>query len=159
MTRALSCHSARKSHGRFHSDCLPPSEPPCPTCGVDKGYSIPEPYWLDAASLPEHVDIFRLADASTLIIANERLVDAVRRLGLDGVVFKGVGGPLSRLPQRDSEGSGHSQACPSGLERVREARMAFFSRPWLGALQHAAHGLEIEGVGLVPHRIGGAVVE
>jgi hypothetical protein len=34
------------------------------------------------------VDIFRLADASTLIIANERLVDAVRRLELDGVVFK-----------------------------------------------------------------------
>jgi uncharacterized protein CXXCG len=43
---------------------------------------------LDAASLPRHVDIFRLADASTLIIANERLVDAVRRLELDGVVFK-----------------------------------------------------------------------
>ncbi len=36
---------------------------------------------------PEHVDVFRLADASTLIIANERLVDAVRRLELDGIVF------------------------------------------------------------------------
>ncbi|EPX59310.1 hypothetical protein D187_003214 [Cystobacter fuscus DSM 2262] len=34
------------------------------------------------------MDIFRLADASTRIIANERLVDAVRRLELDGVVFK-----------------------------------------------------------------------
>jgi uncharacterized double-CXXCG motif protein len=75
-------------HGRFHPDCLPPGEPPCPTCGVARGYSVPEPYWLDAASLPEHVDIFRLADASTLIIANERLVGAVRRLELDGVVFK-----------------------------------------------------------------------
>ncbi|HYO51252.1 double-CXXCG motif protein [Archangium sp.] len=75
-------------HGRFHPDCLPPGEPPCPTCGVSRGYSVPDPYWLDAASLPEHVDIYRLADASTLIIANERLVDAVRRLELDGVVFK-----------------------------------------------------------------------
>jgi uncharacterized double-CXXCG motif protein len=75
-------------HGRFHPDCLPPPEPPCPTCGVARGYSVPDPYWLDATSLPEHVDVFRLADASTLIIANERLVDAVRRLELDGVVFK-----------------------------------------------------------------------
>ncbi|WP_257460363.1 SitI6 family double-CXXCG motif immunity protein [Archangium lipolyticum] len=79
-----------ESHGRFHPDCLPPRAPPCPACGADKGYSVPEPYWLDAASLPEHVDMFRLADASTLIIANERLVDAVRRLELDGVVFKEV---------------------------------------------------------------------
>jgi len=75
-------------HGRFHPDCLPPGEPPCPTCGVARGYSVPEPYWLDAASLPEHVDVFRLADASTLTIANERLVESVRRLALDGVVFK-----------------------------------------------------------------------
>jgi hypothetical protein len=51
-------------------------------------HSVPDPYVLDAASLPEHVDIFRLADASTLLIANERLVDAVRHLDLDGVVFK-----------------------------------------------------------------------
>jgi uncharacterized double-CXXCG motif protein len=79
-----------ESHGRFHPDCLPPRAPPCPACSADKGYSVPEPYWLDAASLPEHVDIFRLADASTLLLANERLVDAVRRLELDGVVFKEV---------------------------------------------------------------------
>ncbi len=75
-------------HGRFHPDCLPPRYPPCPTCGVARDYSVPNPYWLKASSLPEHVDIFRLADASTLIIANERLVDAVRRLELDGVIFK-----------------------------------------------------------------------
>jgi uncharacterized double-CXXCG motif protein len=77
-----------ESHGRFHPDCLPPPNPPCPTCGVAMGHSVPDPYVLDTTSLPEHVDIFRLADASTLIIANERLVDAVRRLELDGVVFK-----------------------------------------------------------------------
>ncbi len=77
-----------ESHGRFHPDCLPPPNPPCPTCGVSLGHSVPDPYLLDASSLPQHVDIFRLADASTLIIANERLVDAVRRLELDGVVFK-----------------------------------------------------------------------
>ncbi|HEX8434027.1 MAG TPA: double-CXXCG motif protein [Archangium sp.] len=75
-------------HGRFHPDCLPTRAPPCPTCGAVRDYSVPDPYWLDATSLPEHVDLFRLADASTLLIANERLVDAVRRLELDGVVFK-----------------------------------------------------------------------
>ncbi|HEX8704865.1 MAG TPA: double-CXXCG motif protein [Myxococcaceae bacterium] len=77
-----------ESHGRFHPDCLPPPEPPCPKCGHSKGYKLPDPYWLDAASLPEHPDVFRLGDASTLIIANERLVDAARRLGLDGVLFQ-----------------------------------------------------------------------
>ncbi|HEX8434617.1 double-CXXCG motif protein [Archangium sp.] len=56
--------------------------------GVARSYSVPDPYSLDATSLPEHVDVFRLADASMLLIANERLVGAVRRLELDGVVFK-----------------------------------------------------------------------
>jgi hypothetical protein len=37
--------------------------------------------------MPEDLDVFRLADWSTLIIASERMVDAVRRLELDGVVF------------------------------------------------------------------------
>jgi uncharacterized double-CXXCG motif protein len=74
--------------GRFHPDCLPEPEPPCPTCGQDKGYSLPKPPILAAASLPEDVDVFRLADWSALIIASERMVDAVKRLELDGVVFR-----------------------------------------------------------------------
>jgi uncharacterized double-CXXCG motif protein len=73
--------------GRFHPDCLPPREPPCPTCGLDKGYSLPQPPVLAAASLPEDLDVFRLADWSTLIIASQRMVDAVKQLELDGVVF------------------------------------------------------------------------
>jgi hypothetical protein len=43
---------------------------------------------LDAASLPENIDVFRLRQGWTNIIASERLVDAVRRLALDGVVFQ-----------------------------------------------------------------------
>ncbi|WP_257463226.1 SitI6 family double-CXXCG motif immunity protein [Archangium lipolyticum] len=75
--------------GRFHPDCLPPNrEPPCPSCGLDKGYKLPQPPILATASLPEDLDVFRLADWSTLIIASERLVDAVKRLELDGVVFQ-----------------------------------------------------------------------
>jgi uncharacterized double-CXXCG motif protein len=75
--------------GRFHPDCLPKNrEPPCPTCGRDKGYSLPQPAILAAASLPEDLDVFRLADWSGLIIASQRMVDAVTRLELDGVVFQ-----------------------------------------------------------------------
>lgn len=77
-----------ESHGQLHPECLPPREPPCPACGADKGYVFPERYWLDAASLPTHVDIFRLGEASGLIIASERLVETARRLELDGAVFK-----------------------------------------------------------------------
>jgi hypothetical protein len=49
---------------------------------------MPDPFWLQAASLPEHVDVFRLDDASTLIISSERMVAAARDLGLAGVTFQ-----------------------------------------------------------------------
>jgi uncharacterized double-CXXCG motif protein len=76
-------------HGRFHPECLPRElKPPCPTCGRDEGFSLPDPSILAAASLPEAIDLFRLADWSSLIIASERMVDAVVRLELDGVVFR-----------------------------------------------------------------------
>jgi len=76
-------------HGQFHPDCLlGGSKPPCSTCGSDEGFSLPEPVILAAASLPESLDLFRLADWSSLIIASERMVDAVARLELDGVVFQ-----------------------------------------------------------------------
>jgi len=74
--------------GRFHPDCLPPDrKPPCPTCGNDP-LKRPEPIILDNASLPAELDVFRLRQGLTLIIANERLKDAVQRLELDGVVFQ-----------------------------------------------------------------------
>ena len=34
------------------------------------------------------LDVFRLVDASTFIIANQRMVDVVSRLGMDGVLFR-----------------------------------------------------------------------
>ncbi len=76
------------AQGRLHPACLPPPGPPCPQCGFEKDSPRPEVFWLDAASLPEHLDVFRLLDST--IIVNERLVDAVKRLDLDGVVFQEV---------------------------------------------------------------------
>ncbi len=75
-------------HGRLHPDCLPPNpEPPCPKCGNDPS-PLPDKFWLDAKSLPEHLDVFRFLDAPGFIFASERLVDAVRQLELDGVLFQ-----------------------------------------------------------------------
>jgi len=75
-------------HGRLHPSCLPPDrKPPCPTCGND-GLKLPKPLVLDAASLPDDVDVFRMADAWTVILVTERFVDAVAARGLDGVTFR-----------------------------------------------------------------------
>ncbi len=79
--------------GRAHPDCLPPDrKPPCPRCGR-LGLSLPRDLLLDAATLPAHLDLFRLEDFSTVIVCTERFADTCQRLGLDGVVFQ-------RLPAR-----------------------------------------------------------
>ncbi len=77
-------------HGQLHTDCLPPDrEPPCSTCGRE-GFSLPEEPLLDAASLPAHTDLFRVGNFFTVIIASERFEEAVRRLGLKGIVFREI---------------------------------------------------------------------
>jgi uncharacterized double-CXXCG motif protein len=74
--------------GRLHPDCLPPGrKPPCPRCGR-RGLTRPADMLLDAATLPAHLDLFRLEDFSTVIVCTERFVEACRRLGLDGVAFQ-----------------------------------------------------------------------
>lgn len=76
--------------GTLHPGCLPPArKPPCPTCGRNE-VSLPDTYWLEGASLPGHLDVFRLMDFPTLIIATARLVDAVKHLELGGLVFQEV---------------------------------------------------------------------
>jgi uncharacterized double-CXXCG motif protein len=78
------------AQGRLHPDCLPPDRtPPCSRCGR-AALTLPSTYWLDAASLPAHVDTFRLTDWPTLIFATEAMIGAVKRLDLDGVIFREV---------------------------------------------------------------------
>lgn len=75
-------------HGRFHASCLPQGlEPPCPACGDEK-LTRPDAIILDGTSLPGHLDLFRLAQGWTLIVASERLVEAARHLELEGVGFR-----------------------------------------------------------------------
>ncbi|MCK8497005.1 MULTISPECIES: SitI6 family double-CXXCG motif immunity protein [Myxococcus] len=74
-------------HGRLHSTGLAPNRSePCATCGR-RSEAWPEHLILDAASLPLDVDVFRHREGWATLIVTERFVDAVRRLGLDGVAF------------------------------------------------------------------------
>ncbi|WP_021781253.1 double-CXXCG motif protein [Myxococcus hansupus] len=76
--------------GCLHPACLPSDlQPPCDACGR-VALRLPEDLLLDAASLPEDRDVFRVGDAATVIIGTERLVEAVKRLGLAGMVFREV---------------------------------------------------------------------
>jgi uncharacterized double-CXXCG motif protein len=71
--------------GRVHPDCLPPDRPaPCSKCGR-KGWTRPpeSELILDAATLPQDLDLFRLEDFLTAILCTERFVEAVRRLGYE----------------------------------------------------------------------------
>lgn len=70
-------------HGRFS---IPDRRPEC-QCGnnfIDK----PPPLVLARQTLPTHVDIFRLLDSPSRIIANERFVDTTRSLHMEGVTFR-----------------------------------------------------------------------
>jgi uncharacterized double-CXXCG motif protein len=74
--------------GRLHPECLPRNLPaPCTTCGLLE-FSFPSAPILRAASLPEDRDLFRLADFQTKIVATERFVETVRRLGFEEVEFR-----------------------------------------------------------------------
>ncbi|MDY7225573.1 double-CXXCG motif protein [Hyalangium rubrum] len=75
--------------GWLHRDCLPSDRPPpCEKCERD-GLNLPEEPILDAASLPQDLDVFRLAGFLTMIIGTERFVEAVRSLGdAQDVVFR-----------------------------------------------------------------------
>ncbi|MCY1032686.1 double-CXXCG motif protein [Corallococcus sp. BB11-1] len=77
-------------HGRLDDSCfLDGRERPCERCGR-QGDILPDIPILDGSTLPVGQDLFRLADFTTIIIATERFVEAVNRLGLEGVVFKEV---------------------------------------------------------------------
>jgi uncharacterized double-CXXCG motif protein len=77
-------------HGKYHQDCLPPVEPePCETCGSHK-FGQPKQPLLDAASLPEHLDIFRLRNGAASIVITERFADTLRRLGFEEFSLQGL---------------------------------------------------------------------
>ncbi|WP_164020251.1 double-CXXCG motif protein [Pyxidicoccus trucidator] len=78
------------SRGRLHPDCyLPDPAPPCALCGREDVRVHPAP-WVDAASLPTDLDVFRLEDNSMYILASERFVEVAQGCGVSDVVFTEV---------------------------------------------------------------------
>jgi len=75
--------------GQLHPDCLPKDRPaPCEKCGR-KGWRRPEEPILEAAALPDDVDLFRVEGFTTMIVGSERFVAAARRLGYEqDIVFR-----------------------------------------------------------------------
>lgn len=75
--------------GHVHPDCLPPDRPPpCSKCGRF-GWKRPDDLILSASSLPRELDVFRLGDFLTAIIASERFVETARGLGYEqDIVFR-----------------------------------------------------------------------
>lgn len=71
--------------GRLHPECLPVDRPaPCTRCGRKGWRRPPEPALvLDAASLHQDLDLFRLEDFPTTIICTERFAEATRQLGYE----------------------------------------------------------------------------
>ncbi len=65
------------------------SLPKCSTCGHIE-WEIPEHIIVQESSIPSDVDIFRERVATTLILATERFVDAVKQLELSGLEFNQV---------------------------------------------------------------------
>ncbi len=87
---------ALRPRGRLHPDCLPPERPdPCSICGR-REWTLPPHRWLDPASLPEDLDVFRLEDAPTLVIVSERFADVLGRLEPSDVSLSPIG--TSRPP-------------------------------------------------------------
>jgi len=76
--------------GKLHADCLPADlAPPCSACGR-VALRLPDEPLLDAASLPEDRDVFRVGDYATVIVCTEQFSDAVRRLGLEGMTLREI---------------------------------------------------------------------
>ena len=74
--------------GLLHTDCIPRgTPPPCPKCGRH-GFRLPDEPILDAASLPDDLDLFRLRNFATVLIVTERFKQVVERFNLDGLTFR-----------------------------------------------------------------------
>ncbi|HEX8441893.1 MAG TPA: double-CXXCG motif protein [Archangium sp.] len=60
-----------------------PAQPPAPASPS----TAAQPLLLEASSLPDHLEVFRLEDFSTLVVCTERFAEVCQRLGLDGIAF------------------------------------------------------------------------
>jgi uncharacterized double-CXXCG motif protein len=70
-------------HGLYHPDCEPPVElVRCEACDRYR-FNRPKKPLLDAASLPEHLDVFRLRNGTATLVITERFARTLQRLGFE----------------------------------------------------------------------------
>ncbi|MBZ4422439.1 double-CXXCG motif protein [Myxococcus sp. RHSTA-1-4] len=75
--------------GNLHPSCfLADWQPPCSRCGSNHNGYPAETAALKAVTLPEDVDLFRLHEFKTVILASERFVTAVKHLQLGAIQFR-----------------------------------------------------------------------
>lgn len=75
--------------GNLHPACFTENwQAPCERCGSQRNGYPNEAAVLNAMTLPGDVDLFRLREFKTVILANERFVDTVRRLHLGDIAFR-----------------------------------------------------------------------
>lgn len=66
----------------------PDWQEPCPRCGSHRSGYPSEAAVLAASTLPDDIDIFRLRDFKTVLVASERFVEAVKQLRLSDIAFR-----------------------------------------------------------------------
>lgn len=75
--------------GHLHPSCFPADwQEPCARCGSNRNGYPAEAAVLKAETLPEDVDVFRLHDFKTVILASERFADAVKQLQHGAIMFR-----------------------------------------------------------------------
>src|SRR5262249_25337593 len=76
-------------HAVLTSPGLPSEAAECSACGR-RGIRKPDHIIIDSSSVPLHLDVFRLRNVPTVILASERFADAVHNLKLTGVLMHRV---------------------------------------------------------------------
>jgi uncharacterized double-CXXCG motif protein len=61
----------------------------CQACGRNP-FKVPDHIEVELSSIPEHVDLFRLREFTTIILGRERFVETARALRLSGISFEEV---------------------------------------------------------------------
>lgn len=70
----------------LHPSCVTQRVPPCPACG--RGKSDVERIVIDASTIPQDRDLFRIRNWHTRILASGRFAEAVHHLRLEGIILK-----------------------------------------------------------------------
>lgn len=76
-------------YGKLLNGIYPPGLGFCYACGRDAA-TMPQRLVVEYSSIPQEIDLFRLSNFTTLILATERFVESVGALNIEGAFFEVV---------------------------------------------------------------------